>query len=540
MIYHISIENFATIENIDFDLEKGLNIITGETGSGKSVLISAISTILGARADSGMIRTGADKSKLGIALSLDGEDYIITREINSNGKSISKINGELVSLAEIKSFTAGKIDIHGQYDNQYLLNQDNHIFIVDSFNDTNFKDSLNKMEALYMDWKASYNQYISFLKNQESLQREYSFLKFESEYLNNLNLKDGEYETLLEELNFMKNSNKIYENLNEAYSLIHDSDTDILSSLSTAKDKLDSIASFHDDVKTISEELDEIYYNLDDISERLFKILSKIDFSEENIDEISLRLSKLEDAKRKYNMSIEKIIEYKQSIDAKLETNINSDEILSDLKAVMDKKYNLAMEHAEHLSLTRKENAVKLKKAINEELKSLNFTWHNFDIHFTKNTGLSNKGIDDIQFLMSTNPNDELKPLAKIASGGEISRIMLAFKHIIGDKDKTSTMIFDEIDTGISGNTAFVVGNKLKEISKHHQVIAITHLPQIASAGDYNFNIVKDITNNSVFTNILSLNDEEKIKVVANLMSGDDSDSDALNASKTLINRFKS
>lgn len=540
MIYHISIENFATIENIDFDLEKGLNIITGETGSGKSVLISAISTILGARADSGMIRTGADKSRLGIALSLDGEDYIITREINSNGKSISKINGELASLAEIKSFTAGKIDIHGQYDNQYLLNQDNHIFIVDSFNDANFKDSLDKMETLYMDWKASYNKYISFLKNQESLQREYSFLKFESEYLNNLNLKDGEYENLLEELNFMKNSNKIYENLNEAYSLIHDSDTDILSSLSTAKEKLDNIASFHDDVKTISEELDEIYYNLDDISERLFKILSKIDFSEENIDEISLRLSKLEDAKRKYNMSIEKIIEYKQSIDAKLETNINSDEILSALKAVMDEKYNLAMEHAEHLSLTRKENAVKLKKEINEELKSLNFTWHNFDIHFNKNTVLSNKGIDNIQFLMSTNPNDELKPLAKIASGGEISRIMLAFKHIIGDKDKTSTMIFDEIDTGISGNTAFVVGNKLKEISKHHQVIAITHLPQIASAGDYNFNIVKDIANNSVFTNILSLNDEEKVKVVANLMSGDDSDSDALNASKTLINRFKS
>lgn len=540
MIYHISIENFATIENIDFDLEKGLNIITGETGSGKSVLISAISTILGARADSGMIRTGADKSRLGIALSLDGEDYIITREINSNGKSISKINGELASLAEIKSFTAGKIDIHGQYDNQYLLNQDNHIFIVDSFNDANFKDSLDKMETLYMDWKASYNKYISFLKNQESLQREYSFLKFESEYLNNLNLKDGEYENLLEELNFMKNSNKIHENLNEAYSLIHDSDTDILSSLSTAKEKLDNIASFHDDVKTISEELDEIYYNLDDISERLFKILSKIDFSEENIDEISLRLSKLEDAKRKYNMSIEKIIEYKQSIDAKLETNINSDEILSDLKAVMDEKYNLAMEHAEHLSLTRKENAVKLKKEINEELKSLNFTWHNFDIHFNKNTVLSNKGIDNIQFLMSTNPNDELKPLAKIASGGEISRIMLAFKHIIGDKDKTSTMIFDEIDTGISGNTAFVVGNKLKEISKHHQVIAITHLPQIASAGDYNFNIVKDIANNSVFTNILSLNDEEKVKVVANLMSGDDSDSDALNASKTLINRFKS
>ena len=538
MLNTIVIKNFATIEDLSFDVGPSLNVITGETGAGKSVLVEAISTVLGGRADTSMVRTGCDRAVIQLACDKNGEEAIITREILASGKSSSKINGELVTLAQVREFCADLVDIHGQYDNQQILNPDNHIHITDRFHNESIQPELDKLKVLYDEFRAAQKDYDNLLKEEADAKQQKDFYEFEYKYISGLNLIPDEDVELSDKLEMMRNSEKIFTSVNGSYEMLHEADNSILNSLNRISDEITSVASYSESLDSLSSQIQDIYYQLEDISDRLRDINSSLTFSEEDLNEVSERLSVIEDAKRKYHRDINGIIEYMQELDDKLNVIQNFDHEKKRLADIRDKKYEELNEQAAHVSEIRHIIAKRLESAIIAELKDLDFANSDFRIDINKLDEIGPLGYDQVEFLISTNPGEPLMPLARIASGGEISRIMLAFKHIIGSTDQVETMIFDEIDTGISGKTALVVGKKLREIAQHRQIICITHLPQIAAHGMDNYLITKKVSDGKSHTEIEHLDADGKIKMVATLFSGS-TDSNALDAAAELINKVK-
>lgn len=538
MLDRIEITNFATIEHMAFDLGSSLNIITGETGSGKSVLVQAISTALGDRADISMIRNGTDKALIQVVGHIGEEDVIISRELLRSGKSVAKLNGEIVSLAKLREFCSEFVDIHGQYDNQQILDPENHILITDSYNHGSIELELAKLSDLYKRYHEVKREYDQLLRSESESRRQHDFYQFEFDYIDNLDLQPGEDDELREQLDLMRNSERIYEAVAGSYSKLTD-DPSVLSVLGSCMNQLQGIASYSEELGELSESFSELYYSLEDISSNLRNTSESINFSEDEIDLVSSRLSAIEDAKRKYNMSIEEIIAYKEELDGKLGIIHNLDDEKKRLSELIDKRYSELEAQAEVVSNIRKANAASLEREMIKELQDLAFANSEFKIEITRQDDISDLGYDGVEFLISTNPGEPLRPMAKIASGGEISRIMLAFKHIIGSSDSVETMIFDEIDTGISGKTALVVGHKLSEIANHRQILCITHLPQIAASGDDNFSIDKEISEGKSHTVITHLDEAGKLEMLARLISGAPNSSNALEAARELVASVK-
>ena len=534
MINRIIIDNFATIEHLSFDLTEGLNIITGETGAGKSVLVEAISTALGGRADISMVRTGTAKARIQIAGTLEGEDVIIVRELMASGKSISKLNGEMVTLAQLRKFCSTFVDIHGQDDNQVILDPQNHLEITDRYRHKELSGELDTLHDLYQQYSERKKSYNSLRSEEAEALRQQDFYRFESDYIRNLNLYDGEDDELKEQLELMKNSEKIYSAVNGAYDNLYEKDESVLSGLRKAIDGLQTIASLSEDFESFAQTLDENYYSIVDISDALRDMRSSLNYSDADIDQASERLSVIEDAKRKYRMSIPAIIAYGEELAGKLNIIDNFDAEIEQRRKDMDEAYARLEKQADRVSDLRKENGEQLTRALTRELKDLAFANSEFAIRTTRLPEIGPNGYDAMEYMISTNPGEPLRPLSRIASGGEISRIMLAFKHIIGDNDSVETMIFDEIDTGISGKTALVVGKKMREISEHHQILCITHLPQIAAYGNSNFRIQKSLSENSTHTDILRLDEDGKIHMLAGMISGDPDSTSALDAAREL------
>lgn len=535
MIDQIIIDNFATIGHLSFDPGAGFNVITGETGAGKSVLVTAISTVLGDRADTSMVRTGADKAFIQIAGSRNGEDVILSREILASGKSVSKLNGEMVTLAQLREFCADWVDIHGQYDNQQILNPDNHILITDRFHSESIAGELEKLSVLYSEYKKAQKEYDDLLVSEADAKRQKDYYEYEFIYIDSLGLISGEDEELKEKLALIKNSANIYSALHSSYEMLYGMDDSVLSCLGRIASELSSVESYSENIASLSSETNEAYYSLQDVAERLRDMESSLSFSESDMDSISERLSVIEDAKRKYNKSIDEIIAYGDELSSKLEMILNFDGEKARLAEIAHKKYAALEEQAAHVSKIRHIIAEKLQSAMERELADLEFANSEFKIDIKKSDEIGPLGFDKVEFLISTNPGEPLMPLARIASGGEISRIMLAFKHIIGESDSVETMIFDEIDTGISGRTALVVGKKLSEIAEHRQILSVTHLPQIAAYGDDNFLITKSIDEAKPYTDISHLDAAGKVRMIATLFSGSDSDASALDAARELI-----
>lgn len=535
MIDRIIIDNFATIEHLSFDLGDKLNVITGETGAGKSVLVTAVSTVLGDRADTSLVRSGQDKAFIQIAGSKNDEDVIISREILASGKSISKLNGEMITLGQLREFCADWVDIHGQYDNQQILDPDNHINITDRFHSESIAPELDKLSNLYYDYKSSQKEYEDLLKAETTAAQQQDYYNYEFNYIESLALNPGEDEELKEKLSLIKNSAAIYSAVHSSYESLYGMDDSILSGLGRISNELSSVESYSESIGALASETNEAYYNLQDIAERLRNIESSLSFSEADMDAISERLSVIEDAKRKYNKSIDEILEYRDELSSKLEMILNFDSEKNRLADIAHKKRTALEEQAAHVSEIRHIIAANLQSAMERELADLEFANSEFAIDIKRSDEIGPLGFDKLEFLISTNPGEPLMPLAKIASGGEISRIMLAFKHIIGESDSVETMIFDEIDTGISGKTALVVGKKLSEIADHRQIISVTHLPQIAAYGDDNYLITKSIDSSKAFTDIEHLDAEAKVHMIATLFSGSDDSSNALEAARELI-----
>ena len=536
MLDRIIIDNFATIEHAEVDFNSSLNVITGESGAGKSVLIEAINMALGGRADISMVRSGKEKALIQILAHDNNDDeIIISRELFSSGKSLSKLNGQLITLSELRNYCYSLVDVHGQYDNQKLLNPETHISMLDSYISDNINDELDSLENLYLEYQDAKKKYDALISEEkESIMRQ-DYFQFEFDYINNLNLKVGEEEALRESVELMKNSEKIFSSISETYSYLNGSDSSAVYLIGKSLNLMKDVSSYTDTLSEISNTLENSYYELEDASSSLLSLRDSMYFSENELNDAQERLSEIEDAMRKYKMSVRDILKYKDELKEKLTKLTDFEYLKSEYKKDMEDKFSLLSSKAELVSEIRAKYGEKLKEEISLELQDLNFTNSDFEVKISRKNMIDKLGFDDVEFLISTNPGEPLMPLAKIASGGEISRIMLSFKHVIGDKYNVPTMIFDEIDSGISGKSALVVGKKLREIAKYHQVICITHLPQIAIYGKFAYRISKDVLNGRTFTSIKELEDDEKVKNIAMMISGSDDSEAGIKMAKELI-----
>lgn len=521
MINHISIQNFAIIENTEIDFEDGLNIITGETGSGKSIVIEAVSLALGSRADSSFVRHGKDKAIVQLAGELDGEDIIITREVSSAGKNLCKLNGQLVTLSQLSETCRRLADIHGQYDNQSLLNPENHLLLVDHFHGDEIQPVKRAFEEAYAAYHSVKIRLDKLLSQEAEQRRKLDFYRFEKDEIDHANLKPGEDTALKERVSLLQNSEKIFAGIETAYGSLNEGEGNAMSALGVCLHALESISSYSRDISTVTEDFSDLYYRLEDISASLRHIREDITFTPEELDLAIERLDQIEKLKKKYGASIEEILAYGQRIGKELEDIENFDEIKGELEKETAANYQTMKAQAELLTQARKMSAEKLESAIEKELHDLNFGSASLSIDFKTPHEITPSGNDIVEFLITTNKGEPLKPLIKIASGGEISRIMLAIKNITGTYDRIPTMIFDEIDAGISGITASIVGRKLHQIAKSHQIICITHLPQIAASGDAHYRIHKESDDSSTFTQVDKLNNDEAVDEIARLLGGE-------------------
>ncbi len=520
MINHISISNFAIIENTEIDFEEGLNIITGETGSGKSIVIEAISLALGSRADSTFVRHGAKKAIVQLAGELDGEDIVITREVSAAGKNLCKLNGQLVTLGELTETCRRLADIHGQYDNQSLLNPDNHIKLVDSYHDAEIRPVREAFDASYAAYGEVRSQLNRLLALESDNQKKLDFYRYEKNEIDLADLKPGEDESLEERISMLQNSEKIFAGIETAYSCLRDGSSSALTNLGNGLHALQEISAYSKEISEMTEEFADMYYRLEDISSSLRDIREDITFSPDELDMAISRLDVIDKLKKKYGQTIEEILAYRDKISLELEQIENYDEVKADLEQKTRLAYADLVEKASALTAVRRASASELSTAIEEELHDLNFANAALSIDFQLPESIGPDGNDIVEILITTNKGEPLKPLVKIASGGEISRIMLAIKNITGTYDQIPTMIFDEIDAGISGITASIVGRKLREIAENHQVICITHLPQIAATGDANYRIHKESDEESTYTNVDRLEETEVIDEIARLLGG--------------------
>lgn len=539
MIRHIEIKNFAIIENVNIDFNEGLNIITGETGAGKSIVIEAVSLALGSRADTAFVRSGCDKAVVQmIADYNDGntsQEYIITREISSSGRNTCRINDEIVTLATLSKLCTKLADIHGQYDHQSLLDPDKHIRLVDLYRKDLIAPMKSSVSFLYAEYTELLSELAQLKKDRSESLRQKDFMEYELAEIRNAHLTIGEDATLEEEIKILQNSEKIYGNLASAYQMTSDSEFSLLSAMKQVSDIVSEISAYSSEFAELDQRIAGLYYEYEDACSSIRDCRDKIVFDPAVLDRKIERYELINRLKTKHSRSIEELLDYADALDKRLSSINNSDEELSKLEAKIndtDKSLSLA---SKNLSAARMESAGELEKLITSELMQLNFSDADFSINFKHNTGFTAEGTDIVEFLISTNRGEPLKPLSRIASGGEMSRIMLAFKKIIGDYDEIPTMIFDEIDSGISGIAASVVGRKLREISGSHQIICITHLPQIAAFGTTSFRISKHSDASMTYTTVDALSESESTVEIARLLGGENITSTTLESARELI-----
>ena len=525
MISTLHIKNIGIIDDLSIDLNEGLNVLTGETGAGKTLIIDSLGIISGGRFSKEMIRKGETNSFVEICMyepenenSIDG-NIIVSREINSNGKNMCKINGRMVTVNELKNFMSKFIEIHGQNDNQSLLDNKFHLKYLDGFIGDKIIDTKKQ-------YKEKYEKYLEIkqeLKNnygdEKERERKLDLLRYQFNEIEEANLKVNEEDNLEEKRKLMLNSEKISKNLNEADIAIGESSIDSINVAIRALEKIENIDKKYED---ISSNLKNIYYELQEISRDISEHKEDVYFDEQERNEVEERLDLIYNLKRKYGNDVQEILNYKDEIEAEINHIENLDEYNNKLKKEL-KQLKLEMTTlAEKMHELRNEYGKVLSININKVLEDLEMKNANINIHVDYNEEeFFENGKDIVEFYITTNLGEDEKQLAKIASGGEMSRIMLAIKKVLADTDKMPVLIFDEIDTGISGKAAGAVAEKLNGISKNHQVLCISHLPSIAAIADYNYFISKRVVENRTNTNIRLLNEKETLEEIARISSGE-------------------
>lgn len=556
MLLSLNINNYAIIDNLSIEFDEGLNIITGETGAGKSIIIGALSLVLGEHAKTENIRTGKDKAVIQALftveennhelkevlddLSIDYSDQtlILTREISLKGRNICKINSTLVNVSTLKEVGTHLIDIHGQHEHQKLLNQNTHLSFLDSYGQNKIKDDLRNVSLSYDEYKKALKELTELEKKSKENSDNLDNFKRQFEEINEVELEIGEDEELEKREKILLNSQNIYSDIDSAYSLLYKSDSNVLSNLTLANDSFSKVLDYDESVKENVEMLNEANTLIEEVVFFLRDYRDNISFNPEELNDIESKLNKINYLKKKYGVTIEEILEYKKELQNNIELIDNYEDTLNSLKKDVDKKKKEYLKHAKTLREKRKKIADEFCKKITENLQLLSMKGTVFACEFKdleKNENYTKKGIDDIAFMISTNKGESLKPLNKIASGGEISRVMLSFKRILSENDNIDCLIFDEIDTGISGQTALIVGKQMWELSKNHQILAITHLPQIASMADTNYFIKKEVKDDKTFTSFTKLNEEEKVEELVRIISGENTSENAIMYAKDMI-----
>lgn len=535
MIKHISIRNFAIIEKTDIDFHDGLNIITGETGAGKSIMIEAVSLALGSRADTAFVRSGREKATIQMIADYKGTEYIITREISAAGRNLCKVNDEIVTLGHLSMLCKKIADIHGQYDHQSLLNPEYHIRLVDLYKKDIINPAKEEVAALYENYASLRNELKALVTQANKDRREKDFMEYEFRELEAAQLRVGEDDELEDEISLLQNSEKIYDNLSNAYMISCDDEYSVQTALKKVSDLLAETGEFSQELSELSSRMSELYYEFEDACHSIRDCRDRTVFSPEDLDTAIARIEVLNKLKNKHGRSIAELIEYRDELGEKLSRIENSSDIKEKLESKLLECRKALISACNRLSEARKASAAELETKITSELQQLNFNDADFHISFNTADSFSAAGTDIVEFMITTNKGESLKPLSKIASGGEMSRIMLAFKKIIGDYDEIPTMIFDEIDSGISGIAASIVGRKLKEIAQNHQIICITHLPQIAAFGEHNYRIEKKSDDKMTFTTVTPLSQKGKTDEIARLLGGANITDTTLQSARELI-----
>lgn len=538
MILELYMKNCALVDELRLSVDNNLNILTGETGSGKSIIIDALGLCLGEKYDRSFLRKGTEKglvecvfysknSQLKKILDendIDIEDdnlLVITRLIYSDGKSTARVNGRTVKVSLLKEISSTLIDIHGQHQNQALFNKDTHLKFIDLFGE-------DKIKPIRDDYKSIYTNYIELKKSLNTLtenkddmqiQREIDLLKFQINEIETANLDRDEYEELLKQREVYRNGEKIFNNLNLSYENLYNGQINVVDLIGSALSELNSISKYDKILSDYSENIERIMYELQDISRDIRNYKDSIDFEPYQLEQIELRVDEINNLRRKYGDKIEDIFTYYENMKDRLDEILNRDEKVEELKKQISEIENVLLEKSSKLTKIRKEVASELESILLMELESLNMKNIVFKVNFDQ-TSFTYNGIDNIEFMISFNLGEDVKPIYKVASGGEMSRFMLAFKTILADIDNIDTLVFDEIDTGISGIAAQIVGEKLSSIASKKQIICITHLPQIAAHADTHYCIEKNTSEDRTFTSIRKLGDIQRRDEIARLIAG--------------------
>ena len=550
MLLEISIKNFAIIESISLNFEKGMTVLTGETGAGKSIIIDAMNMMLGARATTEVIRHGAPKAEIEGLFSIESnraleeifdeqglelsDEIIIRREILQNGRSISRVNGQMVNLSVLRTIGQQLVDIHGQHDQEELMRPHRHIQMLDEFGDTSFFELKEAYQMSFDNYRRMRKQVLDIKKNQQEHKARIEMLEFQMAEIEAANLKAGEDVTLNQERDRLLNHKHIADTLTNAYSMLDNEEFSSLANVRSAMNDMESLEEFDPEYREISSSLSESYYVLEDITKRLESILDDLDFDGNRLMQVESRLDLIHTITRKYGGSVDDVLEYFAKITDEYNlltgNNLSSEDMEIELKKLEKNLVDLAGQVAQ----ARHKIAQDLEAEIKQELQDLYMEKAQFQVRFSQGK-FSREGNESVEFYISTNPGEDFKPLVKVASGGELSRLMLAIKSAFSRKEGKTSIVFDEVDTGVSGRVAQAIAQKIHKIGQNGQVLAISHVPQVIAIADYQFFIEKISNEHSTVSTVRLLTVEERIEEVAKMLAGENVTEAALNQARELL-----
>jgi DNA repair protein RecN (Recombination protein N) len=534
MLTELNIKNFAIIDSLSITFEKGFNVLTGETGAGKSIIVDAVELVLGGRASSEMIRTGCEEAVVEAAfdasyvkgldeklseMGIEGDDTLLVKRVVSvSGKNKVFINGSMATISMLSDIGDSLIDIHGQHEHQTLFKVERHLDILDDY--AGVASPRDEMAGIYSEISKARSELERLRASEADKARRLDLLRFQSDEIAKASLKEGEEEELLEERRLLSNAERLYEAGNTALELLYSQSGSALELIKKAGSKIGEIAGIDGSFKTTAETIDSAYASIEDAAMTLRDYIGRISFDPERLNEAEERLDLIGRLKRKYGGTVSEALRYKEEIDKELEGMERAEERIIELEREVERLKVKGCKVAETLSGKRKAASEQLKKKVEGELSDLGMKKAVFEVRMERLGDFSPKGFDRVEFLLSSNPGEAPKPLSRIASGGELSRIMLALKKVMAGPSGVPTMVFDEVDSGIGGGIAEVVGRKLKEVAQGRQVLCITHLPQIAAMADLHYAVTKGEDRGRTVTAAKRLGKDERVEEVARMLGG--------------------
>lgn len=537
MLSELSIKNFAIIDSLSISFKKGLTVLTGETGAGKSIIIDAINLLVGGRGSAEFVRHGEEKAEIEglfyieeghpcfrkmteFGIDIDEGTIVLRRDIALSGKSVCRINGKLITISVLREIGSTLIDIHGQHEHQELMDETKHLQLLDTFASGELVPVLEEYEEIYRSYMQTHKKLMNLTENEQQMAQRLDLLQFQFNEIESAHLKLNEDEELLEERKKLGNFEKLYDSIQTGYTALRGEQKG-LDWLGEVMGNMEEAASLDTEYKDMAESVSNSYYILEDIARQMRSALDYLEYDPERLNEIETRLNEINTLKRKYGKTVAEILEYAAKIEEELETLQNKETHIDLLERELASLKKDLLVEAKELNVLRRKAADRLTDSIHQELKELYMEKTIFEVRIHANeNNVTKKGIDEVEFYISTNPGEPLKPLSKIVSGGELSRMMLALKSIFSKHQGVTSIIFDEVDTGVSGRVAQAIAEKIHHVSVDSQVLCISHLPQVAAMADTHLFIAKKIDDGRTSTSVTSLAQQEKVREIGRMISG--------------------